>query len=250
MACVEWRDKLGAYADGELSPEEMRLAGEHLRGCPSCTADLLASVQMKRATHAAGKRFSPSAELRQRIEKSLPVNKKRARAWNWMTALAMTCALLLAVSATFFRPGASQQARTFGELADLHVSTLASASPVDVVSTDRHTVKPWFQGKIPFTFNLPELAGTPFTLEGGRVAYLEQTPGAQLIFKIGNHRISVFIFQEKPQSRFPAGNTRSRNLTFDVETWGAGGLRYFLVGDADPNDIHQLGELLKAAAGV
>ena len=48
---------------------------------------------------------------------------------------------------------------TLSEVADLHVATLASASPVDVVSTDRHTVKPWFQGRIPFTFNLPELAG-------------------------------------------------------------------------------------------
>ena len=249
MACAAWRNKIGAYADGELSAEDMLAVGEHLRGCASCTADLLSRVQMKRSIQTAGKRFSPSLALRQRIEKGLPPQKKPARLWNWMATLAATCALLLIVSLTFYRSGASQQGRTFAELADLHVTTLASATPVDVVSTDRHTVKPWFQGKIPFAFNLPELGGTPFTLEGGRMAYLEQAPGAQLIFKIGNHRISVFIFQDRRDRRFAPGDTLSRNVTFNMETWAGDNLRYFVIGDADPGDIHKLSELLKSTAG-
>ena len=69
----------------------------------------------------------------------------------------------------------ARRQRVFSELADLHVSALASATPVDVISTDRHTVKPWFQGRIPFSFNLPELQGSEFTLIGGRVTYLAQT---------------------------------------------------------------------------
>ena len=77
------------------------------------------------------------------------------------------------------------------------MATLASANPVDVISTDRHTVKPWFEGKIPFTFNLPELEGSPFALVGGRVSYLNQSPGAELIFRVRQHQISVFIFQER-----------------------------------------------------
>ena len=92
----------------------------------------------------------------------------------------------------------------FSEVADLHVATLASSSPVDVVSTDRHTVKPWFQGRIPFAFNLPELQNTDFTLLGGRVTYLDQVPGAQLIYDIRKHHISVFIFPEaalRPSAR-------------------------------------------------
>jgi anti-sigma factor RsiW len=249
MACNAWREKIDAYADGELSAEEMRGMGEHLRGCPACTADVLGRVQMKRSVQSAGKRFAPSLALRQRIEKGLPAKKSRHWLWSWMTALTATCALLVIIFLASVRAPSSQQARTFAELADVHVSTLASASPVDVVSTDRHTVKPWFQGKIPFTFNLPELGGTPFTLEGGRMAYLDQAPGAQLIFKVGNHRISVFIFQDRSDRRFAPGETRSRNLTFNIETWVGDNLRYFVVGDADPNDIHELSGLLKAAAG-
>lgn len=74
------------------------------------------------------------------------------------------------------------------EVADLHIATLASANPIDVVSTDRHTVKPWFAGKIPFTFNLPELQNSPFTLLGAKVSYLNQSPGAHSIA-----RASIFF---------------------------------------------------------
>src|SRR5262249_49036762 len=141
-----------------------------------------------------------------------------------------------------------RQNQTFAELADLHIATMASASPVDVVSTDRHTVKPWFQGKIPFTFNLPELANTQFTLEGGRLAYLDQMPGAQLIFKDGNHRISVFIFQKNSGSRFTSANSSARRLTFNMESWSEDGLQYFFISDVESADVHKLSELMRMAA--
>jgi hypothetical protein len=80
------------------------------------------------------------------------------------------------------------------------------------------------------------------------MAYLDQSPGAQLILGIGNHRISVFIFQDRLDRRLTLGENRSTRLTFHLETWTADGLRYFVIGDADPNDIHKLSGLLKAAA--
>ena len=133
------------------------------------------------------------------------------------------------------------------ELVDQHVATLASSNPVDVVSTDRHTVKPWFEGKIPFTFNLPELQGSPFALAGGRVAYVNQSPGAELIFRVRQHQISVFIFQERALAR--AGGTESVRaaLSFEVRTWCRNELCYFVIGDASAQDLDQLVELLKAA---
>jgi anti-sigma factor RsiW len=248
MACDSWRNKIEAYADAELSADEMRAMGDHLRGCASCTADLLSRVQLKRAVKTAGNRFSPSLDLRQRVQKGLTAANKPVSLWGWMPKLAAAAAFVV-IGFLLFRGWSSyRQGQTFAELADLHVATLASASPVDVISTDRHTVKPWFQGRLPFTFNLPELAGTPFTLEGGRMSYLGQAPGAQLIFKVGNHRISVFIFQNRLDRRFTTSDSRSRRLTFNVESWTEEDLRYFVIGDADPNDIHKLSELLKIAA--
>ena len=155
------------------------------------------------------------------------------------------------------RSGREQAVREhiYSEIADLHVETLASSSPVDVVSTDRHTVKPWFQGKIPFAFNLPELQNTGFSLIGGRMTYLDQAPGAHLIYDAGKHHISVFVFQERSLPtpiQLPASldeNSFSpRNLPFHMETWSLGGLRYFVIGDASAADINSLAKLFKAAS--
>jgi anti-sigma factor RsiW len=181
-------------------------------------------------------------------ESVLPAENMAAWRWSWTPKLAAAAAFIFIAFLLFRGWSSYPQAQTFAGLADLHVATLASATPVDVISTDRHTVKPWFQGKLPFTFNLPELGDTPFTLEGGRMSYLGQSPGAQLIFKIGNHRISVFIFQNRLDRRSLSSGGRSRRLTFNVEAWTEGDLRYFVIGDADPNDIHKLSELLKMAA--
>jgi anti-sigma factor RsiW len=125
---------------------------------------------------------------------------------------------------------------------------MASANPVDVISTDRHTVKPWFQGKLPFTFNLPELQNSSFKLVGGRVMYFEHSPGAQLLFQLRNHQLSVFILQDRPgMIPLATGVTAARELVFSAETWNEGGLRYFVISDASPADVHELAELMRGA---
>jgi anti-sigma factor RsiW len=122
---------------------------------------------------------------------------------------------------------------------------------VDVISTDRHTVKPWFQGKIPFAFNLPDLQNSEFSLLGGRMTYLDQTPGAHLIYDVRKHHISVFVFQER-SLKLPASlgeNSLSpKKLPFNMETWSQGGLRYFVIGDASPADIDSLAKLFKTTS--
>ena len=127
------------------------------------------------------------------------------------------------------------------------MTALASANPVEVVSTDRHTVKPWFQGRIPFTFDLPDLQGTPFTLVGGRVAYFHQEPGAHLIFGYQRHFISVFIFRDTPQLAMPAFFFADKTSSFTLRTWTTEGLRYVVIGDANAATIENLTELLQRA---
>ncbi len=237
-----------AFADGELGSAEMRAFDEHTRQCASCAADLLGAVRLKLAIRNAGRRYSPSAELRQSVLKD--VRAKSGRHWKLQWAWAPALAAALAVLGLFFYVQQAEyaQRRSFAELADVHVATLASSSPVDVVSIDRHTVKPWFAGKIPFTFNLPELAGTPFVLEGGRIAYLGQSPGAQLLFKDGNHRISVFIFQNRSEGARGLGQGSSKQVTFNLSTWSEQGLRYVMISDVEPADLKELRNLLSAAA--
>ena len=82
----------------------------------------------------------------------------------------------------------------------------------------------------------------------GRLTYFQQSPGAQLLFDVGKHRISVFIFQNRAElSTLNSGSSLSRKLAFNTETWSEGGLWYFVVGDASPSDVHDLGELLRSA---
>src|SRR5271156_6803047 len=173
----------------------MREFDAHVRGCLSCSADALTQVQMKRAILLAGKRFTPSAEFRKRMQQSIAPQPRHSFGLRWMLAAAVI--LVVGTLTASYVISRSSRDQIYSEVADLHVATLASSSPVDVVSTDRHTVKPWFQGKIPFAFNLPELQNTEFSLLGGRMTYFDQTAGAHLIYDVRKHHISVFVFQER-----------------------------------------------------
>jgi len=254
VVCESWKAKLDTYLDGEVPEKEMRTFDAHVRSCPSCSADALTRVLMKRAIQVAGKRFAPTAEFRQRMQQSIASKQRRSFRLGWMLAAA-AAVILVAGSLTAAYLGTrsgrdlAYQDHVFSEIADLHVATLASSSPVDVISTDRHTVKPWFQGKIPFAFNLPELQDSEFSLLGGRMTYLDQTPGAHLIYDVRKHHISVFVFQErslKLAARLEENSLSPKKLPFNMETWSQGGLRYFVIGDASSADINNLAKMFKS----
>jgi anti-sigma factor RsiW len=245
MSC-EWRANLDRYLDDELPDPPAAEMEAHLRGCPSCAADALSRMRLKRVTYAVGRRFAPRPEFRLKIEQSIGRAKRPRIAWHWAWNVAAVAVFGLIV---LFWLQNSRGDQALRELADLHVSTLASTNPVDVVSSNRHTVEPWFQGKLPFSFNLPELNGGPFQLLGGRLSYFRQSPGAHLLFQIREHRLSVFVFQDRPElSRLDLGSSLRRKAPFNVETWAEGDLRYFIVGDANRTDIRELSELFKRAA--
>jgi anti-sigma factor RsiW len=251
MACEVWLEKLDAYLDGELASAEASALSAHLRICSACAAEALERVLLKRSVAGAGKRYDASAEFRARIVKNISTKPRQAtRSSGWAWRILVVPALLVVILSIgvdlFVKRESARRLRVYGELADLHVAALASANPVDVVSTDRHTVKPWFEGKIPFTFNLPELQGTDFTLVGGRVTYLAQTPGAELIYRIRKHEISVFIFQDH-QEMGSASPAPDHAFSFTMESWTQNGLRYFIVGDVSSGDLQALSKLFRDA---
>jgi anti-sigma factor RsiW len=123
---------------------------------------------------------------------------------------------------------------------------MASVNPVDVLSNDSHNVKPWFQGKVPFSVEMPNLEGSQFTLVGGNVSYVQQNPAAHLIFAVRQHRISVFVMREtRETAALGEQNTPSRRLGFNTQSWTEDGIRYFAISDVNPQDIQQLCERLK-----
>ena len=246
----EFTTKLDAYADGELPSAEMRTLDAHVRSCSTCAADLLARVQMKRAIKSAGNRYEPGPEFRAKIEHQLRprVRARFSMGRAWAFAAALACLLVVAgVTYNYFQNERLARTRLMSELVDLHVAALADPNPVQVPSSDRHTVKPWFQGKIPFTFDLPELQNTGFTLIGGRLTYLDQIAGAELIYQVRKHYISVFIFPEQTAGGSFDLAKRSRQSAFSLESFTHEGLRYFLISDTGDSDLNKLSDLLKSA---
>jgi anti-sigma factor RsiW len=245
MPC-EQASTLDAYLDGELTAEQDAAVQQHLAVCAPCAAQLALLVRLRRGLRAAGTRFTPDPGFRRNVQAQLTRPRPGSR------RLALFSAALLALAAVLVGVVWTRQltlrAQAFREVADLHVSDLASPNPYDVVSSDRHTVKPWFQGKIPFSFNLPELAGTQFNLLGARLVYFDQRPTAQLVFAAGKHRISVVVVQEAQGMAgiFPlASGVHVRN-SFNVETWRAHGLQFFVVGDAEAGQVHRLANELQS----
>ena len=246
MDCDQNPVALGAYLDDELPPNDAEILRAHIGCCPKCAAEIADLVRLKRVLHTARGHFTPTAEFRRAIEQQIRRPHTRSRRRQLIPAFVLAAAvLLIAIASTQFL----HRRDDFAEIVDLHVNALASANPVDVVSTDRHTVKPWFQGKIPFSFNVPEFAGSEFTLLGGRVVYFQQRPGAQLIVAVRQHKISVLIFQDAPELdqafEFQTGAKHRKN--FNIETWQSQGLRFFVVGDADASAIGKLSQSLKSA---
>jgi anti-sigma factor RsiW len=247
MGCELERRDLDLYLDGELDAARVGDLAAHLRSCSACAREVLERVQLKRAVQTAGRRFAPSEALRKRISRQVSVRSKWGKGWNWGWRLAFFPALLVLLATALLNSYLGRERADGGvisELADLHVATLASATLVDVISSDRHTVKPWFQGRVPFSFNLPDLAGTDFTLLGGRIFYLEQNPGAHLIYQLRKHEISVFILQDRVSGAHEVSSGPAKEAAFEMESWSKDGLRYFVIGDAGPNDIRALSQLL------
>ena len=212
-------EEVERYADGEIPPESLPEIEAHLRDCSRCANAVLGVMQMKRAVRAAMPRFTP--------RRPLVLRKRASQTFVWFAAAAALIAI--AIGGEMLVLSRNTSAR---ELVDLHSTILASANPIDVVSTDRHTVKPWFEGRVPFAVNVPDLSATPFRLIGGRVVFWHGRPGAYLLVSKGAHKISLFIFESLPS----LGSTPQMT----IDEWRANGLTYVAVGDVSRDDLEAL----------
>ena len=233
-------DTLSAFIDDELPAGEQETIRQHLAGCHSCALRVLSATQLKAATARAGHRFVPppdalarlTAQLHQQPQAAARIHSIRRLAWAGLAA-----AIVLAVSLFGWRQ-LHETNNLAAELLDQHLATLSSGATPQVISTDRHTVKPWFQGRLPFSFNLPESLPPDTTLKGADLTYLKGQPAALLLFTIHKHEVSVFLTQrlDGPDlTALPA--TRSG---FSVHSATTHALRIVAVSDVNPADLDTL----------
>jgi len=253
-------DYLHAFIDGELTPADG--IEQHLTTCHACTLRVLCATQLKSGTARAGQRFVPPSdalarvtaqfhaqqakpeEHLQTIQQPLAATKKAARIYSMPSFrpaawAALAAAILLAISLLGWRQFHQTNALA-AELLDQHLATLSSAATPQVISTDRHTVKPWFQGRLPFSFNLPDATALPpdTTLKGADLIYLNGQPAALLLFTIHKHEVSVFLTQ---RSTSPTLVTlRSGRAGFNLHTAATPDLRIVAVSDVNPADLDNL----------
>jgi anti-sigma factor RsiW len=242
MSC-EWRNKTSLYADDELEASAQEQLTAHLHTCAECSEALAEQLALKKAVRVAGKQFSAPAELHSAVFRQLRPRSSASSWWKWLSAAAGLAAVVLAVMLAI--SNRKPEEPMLAGLVDQHITALASANPVDVVSEDRHTVKPWFQGKLAFTFTPPELAGSAFKLMGGKLVYVEQKPGAELLYTAGAHKISVFVFKAPDAEEHAARWQRSQS--FNSCRWSQAGLEFFLVTDATRDEASGLVSLFQQA---
>lgn len=246
---------LNALVSGELTEQERADAQRHLAGCPSCTAGAFSTAMLKLATAKAGARYVPSPQFADKIVRQsrglqvVPARSSRGAIAAWATAAVLAIAALTSLTmmqrARRNEIAAVAIAATANELLDQHVAALSPGSPLGVISTDRHTVKPWFQGRIPFSFNLPEALPEGTTLEGADMTYLHGKPTAQLIYRIGNHRASLFVTLR--ESAAEPSMSSSERAGFHLRTFAAGPLQVQAVSDVNPAELDTLLKLFKDA---
>lgn len=238
---------LGALADGELSPLDDAAAQAHLNECHDCSKRALESYKLRSAVKQAALCNTPSAEILTRLTAQLkPVQKQRTQ-WTPLRAIAWQAVAALFLAAIFLVgwQWMHQSNSLAAEVLDQHLATLSQASAPEVVSSDRHTVKPWFEGKLPFSFNLPEANALPpdTVLTGANLAYIHGRPAALLLFTIHKHRISVFVLQTSPFSGLRPQRARSG---FQFITAESAGLEFLGVGDVNARELDSLVRSLAA----
>ena len=239
-------DQLTAFVDGELPSSEEHGIQQHLTDCHLCALRALSATQLKAATARAGQRFAAPTEALARLTmqfrsqeptRTARIYPFRAHHFRTIAWTALAASLVLAVSLIGWRQ--TRQANALSaELLDQHLATLSSGASPEVISTDRHTVKPWFQGKLPFSFNLPNVLPADTTLKGGNLTYLNGQPAALLLFTIHKHEVSVFLTQRSGSDiATPPSGIRSG---FEIHYASTHDLRITAVSDVNPADLELL----------
>ena len=237
---------IAAFVDHELAAQEIAVAQEHLAACHACALAVLSATQLKAATARAAQRYTLSPEMRARIVATTQGRTSVARTvpMRMYTWAAIAALILLAISVLQWRGLRPTPSPMIAELFDQHLAVLPESSAPQVLSSDRHTVKPWFQGKLPYSFNLPEPADLPAetVLQGADLTYVGGKPAAQLLFLMRKHHVSVFVIQR--DVLIPLSNDRHG---YRLRSTTANGLTITAVGDVGDAD---LGALLAVLARV
>jgi anti-sigma factor RsiW len=252
MTCEETRLLVHALIDGELDAGHAREVEAHVANCPGCAAQLRDYRVMRQALAAPALRHQAPAALRARIEATLPparaaVTPSRRGLLKGM-AMGSVLSGALAASLVVFVVRREEDQRILGDVVSAHLRSLQGDHLIDVQSTDQHTVKPWFNGRLDVAPPVIDLTAQGFTLIGGRLDYIDGRPVAAIVYKRRAHVINLFVAQAATRVTGPERRaTIDQVQGFNIWRWTRSDLGFWAASDINAEELQEFGEKLEAA---
>ncbi|HEX2633213.1 MAG TPA: anti-sigma factor [Bradyrhizobium sp.] len=246
MTCDEAEVLLHALIDGELDAGHAREVEDHIATCPHCAKQLAVYREMSKAITAADLSYAAPASLRRRIEATLPeVRKPNRRAVLRGFAMGSAVSAIAASGIVAIVLRSDDEARIESEIVSAHLRSLQAGHLTDVLSTDQHTVKPWFNGKLDVAPPVVDLTSQGYTLIGGRLDYVDARAVGAIVYRRRLHVINLFVTQTASTEHRPARTETFQG--FNIRTWSDGGLNYWAVSDLAADELAEFGDKFQAA---
>jgi anti-sigma factor RsiW len=248
MTCAEAEILLHALLDGELDAGHAHDVEAHVGSCSRCAAELSGYREMQRAMPAAQLRFAAPIGLRQRIERALPaspprVSSRRSVLRGFAMGTALSAAMVASLVITVIRT--DQDDRLVGDVLSAHVRSLQGDHLTDVQTSNQHTVKPWFNGKVDVAPPVVDLTAQGFTLIGGRLDYIDGKTVASIVYRRRTHVINLFVAQGAVSAHQQAKTETMQG--FNIRRWSAQGLEFFAVSDLNVDELQEFVEKFEAS---
>ena len=255
MSCELTQRFVPGYLDGELDLVRTIEMETHVKNCAACARELENQQALRDALRRGSLAYTAPASLRQHIQSSLKASTatevaKRRRVWKglyvWRWATAFAVLAVCSITAWQLVPvlhGPTNDQRIAAEVFTSHVRSLEANHLMDVASTDQHTVKPWFDGKLDFSPPVEDLASDGYPLVGGRLDYLEGREVAALIYQRRKHFINVFVWPDAGRSN-SARAVESRQ-GYNLMRWSRGGFQFWAASDVSASDLAEFVRLLE-----
>jgi len=245
LDCKRAQSLLDGYVDDELDVATHLDMEQHVQDCPVCGRARRARMQLRQAIGKADLYVKSPARLQSQIEMALR-RDAGGNAGAWRRVLAMAACMVLAAGVTLLVVQQTSRSSTRDQLVQEvigdHVRSLMAGHLADVISTDQHTVKPWFAGKIDFAPSVKDFPAEGFNLAGGRLDYLNGRPVAALVYHRNKHVINLFIW---PAESGEKSSAMLNQQGYNIEHWSAGGMNYWLISDLNGKELAELGMLLR-----
>jgi mycothiol system anti-sigma-R factor len=251
LTCTDIQAALPGYIDGELDPLRNLEIEQHLQHCGVCSKTYKADQTLQTAIQTGAQYYPAPADLRKRIRSSIPQARKgepvfSAMPWRWLSVAASVAVVVILAWNLVPRPdGLDAEQLVAQEVVSSHVRSLMASHLVDISSSDRHTVKPWFAGKLDFSPSVVDLTDHGFPLIGGRLDYLDKKPVAAVVYKRREHVINLFIRPAAQDS--PVEHKTVARQGYHLVQWSKAGMTYWVISDVNDTELQEFVRLVQTS---